>query len=250
MKKAYRLFVVSDIHGHCTLLKKALAEAGFDENDPSHLFVCCGDLFDRGPENRKVYDYVRRLKHKILIRGNHDQRLVELLESRQVGLHDEKNGTLKTVREFFGENAVDASGEIRLPKHGHLADNLCRWIRGMKNYWETDRYVFTHGWLPLQPNSNISTVRPDWRTVGEDVWRYARWLQWPLLYNAPSRIPGKTIVCGHRHTTMAHFLDPQRRPEDPGIFYGYGMIAIDAGTVLSGTVNVLVLEEEIEADDL
>ena len=49
-----KLFVVSDIHGHYSELKAALAAAGFDRNDPAHLLICCGDYFDRGSENAQV----------------------------------------------------------------------------------------------------------------------------------------------------------------------------------------------------
>ena len=59
MSERKTLFVVSDIHGHYTQLKEALDRAGFDENRPDHLLVCCRELFDRGHENRKVYEAVR-----------------------------------------------------------------------------------------------------------------------------------------------------------------------------------------------
>jgi predicted phosphodiesterase len=42
-----KIFVVSDIHGHCTLLQKALERAGFDDANEDHLLICCGDYFDR-----------------------------------------------------------------------------------------------------------------------------------------------------------------------------------------------------------
>ena len=243
MKK--RLFVVSDIHGHYTQLKKALQKAGFDPENEGHLFVSCGDLFDRGPENRKIYHFVRRLKHKILIRGNHDERLLELLSSGKVGMYDMSNGTLKTVEEFFGSAEVDDCGRLQLPKHGKMAGNLRRFVETMTDYFETENYIFTHGFLPLEPDSNVSTIRADWRTADADAWHEARWLQWNLLYSTSARVPGKTIVCGHRSARYGHFFDPQRDPEDHGIFYGEGVIAIDALTVRSGMVNVLVLEEEV-----
>lgn len=245
MKQKRRLFVVSDIHGHYTLLKQALDGAGFDENDPAHLFVCCGDLFDRGSENRKVYDYVCRLKHKILILGNHDERLAKVLEEKRTGPYDEKNGGARTLEEFFGPYAVDACGRLRLPPDGTLADDLRRLLDSMLDYYETEHYVFTHGWLPLEPDSYQSIIRSDWREADAAAWHRARMQEWQLLYNTSTRLPDKTIVCGHRHTTFAHFFDPERAMNDSGIFYGRGMIAIDAGTVRSGRVNVLVLEETV-----
>ena len=69
------LFVVSDIHGHYTLLKESLDMAGFNSEDPDHLLVCCGDYFDRGSENVQVLKFLERLKNKVLLRGNHEDML-------------------------------------------------------------------------------------------------------------------------------------------------------------------------------
>lgn len=246
MTKKRTLFVVSDIHGHYTLLKQALDNAGFDENNEDHLFICCGDLFDQGRENRKVYDYVRALRHKILILGNHDERLLRILAEGQADLFDIRHGTGVTLEEFFGPGAVDDFGQLRLFGNENLAQELIGFLETMVDYYETDRYVFTHGFLPLQPACNISIIRADWRTADAAAWHQARFLEWQLLYNTPARLPEKTIVCGHRPTTFAHFFDPQRALTDSGIFCGKGVIAIDAGTVRTGRVNVLVLEENTE----
>jgi serine/threonine protein phosphatase 1 len=77
MKKS--IYAVSDIHGHCAELKKALDEAGFRINDESCLLIVCGDYFDRGVENREVFDFLCSVSNKILIRGNHEDMLEQLL---------------------------------------------------------------------------------------------------------------------------------------------------------------------------
>ena len=51
---------------------------------------------------------------------------------------------------------------------------------------------------------------------------------------------GRTIVCGHRPAYMGYYFDPTRANDCNEIFYGQGMIALDAHTVRSGRVNVLV----------
>ena len=48
-------------------LKAALGEAGFDKDNPDHLLVVVGDLFDRGPSNREVLAFLMTIKNKILI---------------------------------------------------------------------------------------------------------------------------------------------------------------------------------------
>ena len=95
------LFVVSDIHGHYTLLKNALDKAGFDKEDPNHLLVCCGDYFDRGSENVEVLKFFERLKHCVLLRGNHEDMLLKLLYTGKVLPHHYINGTMQTMTDFF-----------------------------------------------------------------------------------------------------------------------------------------------------
>ncbi|MBQ8719204.1 MAG: metallophosphoesterase [Clostridia bacterium] len=240
------LFVVSDIHGHYTLLKQALDAAGFDENDPTHCFVCCGDLFDRGRENRRVYHYVQGLKHKILIRGNHDERLLDIINARRVNEYDLYNGCEVTLEEFFGESAVDAYGRLTLPKYGKMAGKLRSLVNSMCDYYETPNYVFTHGWLPVKRENDVLVLQKNWRTADAADWHRARFLEWHLLYGTPAMLSEKTLVCGHRPTRLAARVDPQRSATCHDIFYGDGLIAIDAGTIRSGQVNVLVLNEEIE----
>lgn len=244
MSKNKRLFVVSDIHGHFTPLKKTLDAAGFDENNEDHLFICCGDLFDRGRENRKVYDFVTCLKHKVLVRGNHDERLLEILTQKRANIYDLHNGTDVTLEEFFGVGSVGEYGELRLPMDGKMAGDLCRLISEMVDCYETEHYVFVHGWLPTVAGAKPPQLLENWRNAEAEAWHSARFSEWMSLYGTPAMLPNKTIVCGHRPTRLGYMVDSSRAPSDSSVFHGDGMIAIDAGTIRSGRVNLLVLEED------
>ena len=64
-----RDWAVGDIHGHFTLLQKALDEVGF--NPAADRLFSVGDLVDRGPECDKVLEWlVKPWFHPV--RGNHD----------------------------------------------------------------------------------------------------------------------------------------------------------------------------------
>ena len=60
--------------------------------------------------------------------------------------------------------------------------------------------------------------------------------------------PGKTIVCGHWHTSWGHHIVDGTPVNGPGAnfgpFYAEGIIAIDACTALTRKVNVVALEDE------
>lgn len=246
MSKQKRLFVVSDIHGHYSILKEVLDGAGFDDSNEDHIFVCCGDLFDRGRENRKVYDFIKNLKHKVLIRGNHDERLAEILTEKQANVYDIRNGTDVTIEEFFGIGSIGEYGEIRLPEEGMpMADQLCALVDEMVDYFETEHYVFVHGWRPTVVGAYPPQLIDDWRHADARAWHSARFSEWMSLCKTSAKPEGKTVVCGHRPTRLGYTVDPSRSPTDSSIFYGDRMLAIDAGTIRSGRMNILVLEESV-----
>ena len=245
MAKNYKkIYAVSDVHGYYMELISALHDAGYDENDPDSLLVFCGDLFDRGIENRKVFNFFRHRQDCVLIRGNHDDRMAELLKTRQLAMHDYHNGTDATVREFFGEDCIHADGSFDIPEGDGFAEEYAAFYDRMQDYFEYGDYIFTHGWLPVKFSGPVPQIDLHWREATKDRWDSARWLEWQQMYplRYATGIPGKTVVCGHRSASLASMVDADRFSDDYSIYRGDGVIAIDACTVRSGKVNVLVLD--------
>ena len=239
-----KLFVVSDIHGHDTELKRALDKAGFDSENKEHIFVSCGDLFDRGGENAQVYEFVKGLKQKILIKGNHEDILYEVLIGGRMTEEAELNGTDMTITQIFGKDAFDENGNFNKDLYREKADEMIAFIDSMLNYYETEKYVFTHGWLPIVFEGNNPKIDPFWRNTPEKDWTESHWLEWQQLYSVKATLEEKTIVCGHRPARLGHMFDDWREADSNEPFYGDGVIAIDANTVRSGFVNVLVVEQK------
>ncbi len=241
MSNFKKIFVVSDVHGHFTLLKTALDDAGFNDDDESHLLVGCGDYFDRGKENLEVLKFFERVKRKVLLKGNHEDLLLEVFRTGKFLPHNFINGTMTTLENLFGkytidpmDNSIDFSGKTR------TIDRVMEFIGEMVNYFETENYVFVHGWLP--PNANTTENR---RKVSDKAWEDARWIKWTNAYNDERPLADKTIVCGHYPTLFARKFDKTRPERSTEIFRGNGVIAIDAGTFETKTVNVLVLEDNL-----
>lgn len=239
-----KLFVVSDIHGHFTQFKEAIDRAGFDPENEEHLLVFCGDLFDRGTENRQVLEYFEKLENKVMIRGNHEDLLMEIFDTCDLHERDYANGTVRTVLELFGPYSVVGRDMVDFSGKNRQVYRICDVIEEMRDYFETEHYIFVHGWLPIVKFQYPAPPLPDWRNAGEEAWTEARWTKWTDVY--PAVAPdGKTVVCGHVPCQYAELFDKSRTEEDPSIFYGDGMIAIDGGTYTSHQVNVLVLEDEL-----
>ena len=233
-----KLFVVSDIHGHYTLMKEALDRAGFDKENPEHLLICCGDYFDRGTENQQVLRFFQRLKHKVLLCGNHEDMLLKLLDEGKLRTHHYMNGTLNTVWEFFGKYAIDpVSDRIDFSGKTGTVNNLISFIEELEDYYETEDYVFLHGWLPHNGETEEGRKEAD-----KEAWEESRWWRWNMEYSGERPLADKTLVCGHVPTYGAKVFQEDRKDDDSSIFYGNGLIAIDAGTATSRQVNVLVLD--------
>lgn len=95
-----------------------------------------------------------------------------------------------------------------------------------------------------------ATYREDWRNATQDEWNDAMWpCPWEQA-KAGLNKTGKTIVCGHRYTSdfynhLTKSLSKKDIKDNP-IFKSkkYKLIGLDACTVLSGYINVLVLTEK------
>ena len=136
-----KLFVVSDIHGHYTELSKALEKAGFDQNSKDHIFVSCGDLFDKGDENNQVYQFVKGLQRKILIKGNHEDIMHESLVEGGLTELAIQNETDFSLRQILGQDAICEDGSFNGDYKNEI-DQLILFIESMPDYYETDKYVF------------------------------------------------------------------------------------------------------------
>lgn len=236
-----KIFVTSDIHGHCSILKEALENIGFDPLNEDHLLVCCGDYFDRGDENDQVMHFLERIVNKVLVRGNHEDMLLDLLYDGKVFPHHHINGTLKTIENIFGSYVFNLNdGNLDFSGKTRLVDRVCQFIEETVNYFETKNYVFVHGWIPK--NGNTFEGR---RSATQEEWKKARWEGWNSHYKMSRPLPEKTLVCGHVPTFYAAQREMNRAPADSSIYEKEGFLALDAGTVQSKRINIYVIEDEL-----
>ena len=105
-----KYFIVSDTHSYCTVLKNELNKKGFEINNKEHIFVLCGDLFDRGSESIELYNFIISIpkERRILIRGNHEYLFLDLLYKDFPDYYDHTNGTVKTFNDLTNnDKALD-----------------------------------------------------------------------------------------------------------------------------------------------
>lgn len=258
-----KFFVCSDIHSAYTPWIEALNKAGFDENNPEHKIIVCGDLFDRMDESLQVYDFVKDMLEKdklIYVLGNHESLMEECILRGYAASHDWHNGTAKSIIDLapHAKNFYDACAVV----HEKMKP---LWAKAI-NYFETKNYIFVHGWIPLTCKDNFLVYytkyrkfefNPDWRNAHCSEWEQARWLNGIDMARKGFVEPDKTVVCGHWHCSYGHMMDDMAKN---GLFdcidefgetaiwepyYGNGIIAIDRCTAYTGEVNILVIEDEL-----
>lgn len=229
MDKIY--FAVSDIHSFYDELMKALKEHGWEDDNPTHILIVCGDLFDRGYKCIELLDFIQKLRKEgrvILIRGNHEDLFLDCVKDAQDGvlmnrIHHMHNGTTSTYMKLAVEHRVPEVIEL---------------IESMYDYYELGNYVFVHGGLPIGDC--------------DENWHNARWINGmqqahEISASDRGKWSNKMVVCGHWHTGWGHYNifgkgDNEYSLSDIYVNEHDKVIALDACTALSGRVNVLRLD--------
>ena len=239
-----KYFVSGDIHGFYDEWQSALKEKGFDISNPEHKIILCGDLFDRGNQPKEIIEFV--LKHKdkvILIRGNHEDLMEQMIERNSSDYGDLCNGTAQTIVDLYPEWQISEFDLKKIAKETRLQEVLDMCV----DYYETKHYIFVHGWIPIVENCYL--YDSNWRTARKESWEKARWANPVEMYRYEIYEPNKTIVCGHWHcSALWHEQNPDEYEEfgdkaNFELFITKNMIAIDACTTYSHKVNVVVLED-------
>ena len=232
-------FVCSDIHGYFNEWMSSLKEAGFDLSNSNHILIVLGDIFDRGGQSKEIYQFLKSFPEKrlILIRGNHEYLLLELVKRGYPLEHDEHNGTYQTLidlykdpyetqKEFLLNNrdkyenselyAVSFQIYQQAVKDLYTNDTIkeiVRWIKSKKwkNYYELGPYIFVHAFIPLKDRinpylDNNGNYYDLWRDEKDkQLWEDATWgCPYKLYLHGcfdPELKKGKILVCGHWHTS-------------------------------------------------
>ena len=249
-----RYYVTSDVHGYCSILKDALDRAGFFSDREERALVVLGDLFDRGEEENELQRFILRLMDEnavVLVRGNHEDLFYELVNEDQGVPYDHHihNGTYKTALRLTGcDVRLALSRKEEFCAAARRTPYYALIMPAMLDFFETERFVFTHGWIPCAGDRKSGYVyRADWRGADGAEWKRARWVNG--MDAALTCEEEKTILCGHWHCSYGHFRFERKGSElgedaDFSPYYGKGIVALDACTAVSGRVNVVVLEDE------
>lgn len=245
-----KFYIFSDCHGFYKELREALDEAGFDKSNPDHWLISLGDEMDRGHDPEKVINYLMGLPRAIWVKGNHQELMEELLERGYPLRYDWSNGTMGSVIDLdLNAKTIDQAFATAYMKTKPFFNRAI-------NYLETENYIFVHSFIPLKCNDDLPKYyiknrkfeyNPDWRFANESEWSQSRWGNpFDLAMNGFNQTE-KTIVHGHWSNSFywakEYGLSEFDNDACFDICYHNKCIGLDATTVLTHKINVLVIED-------
>lgn len=205
-----RIVAIGDIHG-CAVALKTLLEAIAPTNGDT--IISLGDLVDRGEDSKTVIEMLMALRDQcnfVLIQGNHEDMMLEVLKQVEPPQEWLKHGGVSTLDSygFTGDLSVVPEDHIKFIESGVL-------------YHETDEHFFVHG--NYEPNKPLSEQ-------DEEV------LKWTsLIQSTPTRhMSGKKAIVGHTPDKSGEVFDiGHLMCLDT---YCYGGMWLTAADVANGTV--------------
>ncbi|HTK33861.1 MAG TPA: metallophosphoesterase family protein [Caulobacteraceae bacterium] len=224
------IYVIGDVHGCYELLKDLLARVAADIEGraggrrPELIFL--GDYVDRGPHSSKVLDALVWLQRRgdlevRLLKGNHEQALLEFIDAPDQGGPWIGYGGAQTL-ESYGIAAPSPGADPAA--YGLARDDLLdkmpashlRLLQGLELMVLAGDYAFVHA--GVRPGASLD------RQAEDDL----LWIRQGFL-DAQGPFE-KIIVHGHTWTSDQPVLLPQR-------------IGVDTGAYATGVLTALRLED-------
>lgn len=216
-----RLYAVGDIHGCATLLTALLAKIDAEPGDKKRRLIFLGDYVDRGEDSKAVLDTLIAIKARepetVLLKGNHEQALLDFIEApdrNEDWLHWGGDKTLESygVEDIWQKAPGRLAAELqqRLPAE-HLA-----FLLSLELWRILGDYVFVHA--GFRPGVALEDQKE------EDC----LWIRAEFHNAAPDKRLAHTVVHGHH---------PVKKPLDLG-----WRIAVDTGAVWSDALTAVVLD--------
>jgi serine/threonine protein phosphatase 1 len=200
---ANRIFAIGDVHGCLDQLDTLLQSLALKADD---YLIMLGDLVDRGPKSAGVLGRVRSLSqtHRVIvIKGNHEQMMLDARQSHDKFADWLKNGGDATLHSYAG-----VRGTLR-----DVIDEDWQFLSNqLVDYFEDDRHLFVHA--NAYPDMSLEE-QPDYM------------LRWERCDKMVAHESGKIIVCGHT---------PQKSGQPLNLGYG---ICLDTNACAGGPLTCM-----------
>ena len=199
-------YVIGDIHGRPKLLDQLINNVPWDLERDKIVFL--GDLVDRGPDApgviERVMELARANPNVVVLRGNHEQMMLDCLDYGDLQWLIPENGGLATLEGYgFDLSKLQDVSDIRIPEE-HI-----EFIRGLPFYHEDEQAIYVHA--GLVPGEHPSETDPDV-------------LVWARDFDFYRGYEGKLCFFGH---TPTQYLPRDGRQRRFGIYIQGSCVGID-----------------------
>lgn len=214
-----RRLVISDIHGCLDEFNDLLKLVNYV---PSHdQLILLGDYVDRGPKSKEVVQRVMELsehEHVIVLRGNHDERFLQVL-NWDSELYDIfiKYGGKEALQSYCPDAGNMSIHEVIQYINQEFYDHI-DFLQQTKLYYEDNDFIYVHAGLdPAYPNwkeqppSTFYTIRDE------------------FVHNKTN--VDRKVIFGHVNTNKIH--------QSSTIWFSEDKIGIDGGCAMGHRLNCL-----------
>ena len=218
-----RKVIVGDIHGCREEVLELLGSVRADWK--KDMLIQMGDMVDRGPDPCGVLNVFREFKEEmgercVLVRGNHEQILMECTRDPEQKDLWSLNGGSKTIRSCW--------------EWGQKLDEWAAWLEEHTVLWYQDEEIFC-------AHAGARSGRGE-----ENDPEILLWDREAILNNTYG---DRLLIVGHTPLSVAAYMDGSGGPVEPltdGMVRplpARGMICIDTGCVFGGKLTAMVIED-------
>jgi serine/threonine protein phosphatase 1 len=198
--------VIGDVHGRLALLDQLVRDIPWDIERDKIVFV--GDLIDRGHQARGVIERLLELRARndnlVVLRGNHEQMMLDCLDYGDFQWLIPENGGLATLESYgLHLSQLRDVSDIKIP------DEHIRFVRGLSPYHEDDEAIYVHAGLVVGQHPSETPAEVLLWTRDAHFYKY---------------YTGKLCFFGH---TPTQFLPKEGRNGRQGVYIHGSCVGID-----------------------
>jgi serine/threonine protein phosphatase 1 len=224
------VYAIGDIHGRYDLMKALLAQIAADAAARAAgrrpILIFLGDYVDRGPDSAKVVEALlwlgrRRDLDVRLLKGNHEQAMLDFLDVPATGAHWLRFGGVETLAAYGVLAPEPDEGEAGLARaRDDLLERMpashLRLLEGLELMLQVGDYAFVHA--GVRPRTPLNAQAED-----DLLWIRKEFLE--------ARGPFEKVVV-HGHTWIG---------DRPQVFDH--RIGVDTGAFMTGALTAVRLED-------
>jgi len=223
-----RVLMISDIHGCFDPFNELLDVIKYDPS--ADQLILLGDYVDRGPKSKETVKLIKDLVSNynvIALRGNHDQRLVDLIRSEKDSVKAKflEHGGVTTLQSYcdcirsFTDD--DELNQAIMHIRQHFNDHI-DFLESLPLYHEDQNHIYVHAGLNPQYK--------DWREQPEYDFMYIKG-----EFHRSKPHTNKTVIFGHTRTIELQ--------DSADIWFDQGKIGIDGGCAYGLQLNCLIFDK-------